>query len=154
MGARQEERKFAAWLAKEHRNVHLLLDDEISINGVNFFGGTMWTDFSGGDELAMKSAQQQMNDFSLIRTAEGKTLEPADTIGYHEAFRKKLRAWFAKDMSGPRAVITHHSPVLNPKTGHQKSPYMFAFNSLDMTDIIKEHQPDLWIYGVLICCWE
>ena len=24
---------------------------------------------------------------------------------------------------------------------------MFAFNSLDMTDIIKKHQPDLWVYG-------
>ena len=143
----EEERKFVAWLANEHENVRLLLDDEVSIDGVNFFGGTMWTDFAGGDELAMESAQQQMNDFRLIKTAEGKTLEPADTIGYHEAFLKKLKAWLAKDISGPRVVVTHHSPALNPKTRYGQSPCMFAFNSLDMTDIIKKHQPDLWIYG-------
>lgn len=143
----EEERKFAAWLAKEHPNVHLLLDDEISIDGVNFFGGTMWTDFAGGDEMAMNSAQRQMNDFRLIRTLEGNPLEPADTIIYHETFSTKLKAWFAKDVPGPRVVITHHSPVLNPTTRYAESPYMYAFNALDMMDDIKDHQPDLWIYG-------
>lgn len=143
----EEEKKFTAWLAEDHPNVHLLLNNEISIGGVNFFGGTMWTDFAGGDEMAMNSAQRQMNDFRLIKTAEGKTLGPSDTIIYHETFLKKLKTWLAKDMSGPRVIITHHSPVLNPNTRYKESPYMYAFNSLDMTDIIRKHRPDLWIYG-------
>ena len=143
----KEEQKFAAWLAKEHENVHLLLDDEIIIDGVNFFGGTMWTNFAGSDKRALETAQRQMNDFRLIKTPEGKTLEPADTISYHESFTRKLDAWFAKSLSGPRVVFSHHSPVINPKTQYGASLLMPAFNSLEMEAIIKEHQPDLWVYG-------
>ncbi len=143
----EKEQKFASWLAKEHENVHLLRDDETTIDGVNFFGGTMWTNFAGDDKRAMETAQRQMNDFRLIKTPEGKTLEPSDTIAYHDIFKKKLKAWFAKDMSGSRVVISHHAPVINPKTQYGASPLMPAFNSLDMADIIKEHQLDLWVYG-------
>ncbi|HEV2989916.1 MAG TPA: hypothetical protein VG759_15840 [Candidatus Angelobacter sp.] len=37
--------------------MELLLDEEAGLGGVNFFGGTMWTGFNGGDALAMKIAQ-------------------------------------------------------------------------------------------------
>ena len=45
--------KFKKWLADNHPNVTLLLDEETSINGVHFFGGTMWTDFYKTDKHAM-----------------------------------------------------------------------------------------------------
>ena len=48
----------------------LLLDEEVSIEGVNFFGGTMWTDFNGGDLRAMETARSQMNDYRLIYNPE------------------------------------------------------------------------------------
>ncbi len=57
-------------------NVTLLQDEAISIGGVHFFGGSMWTDFSGGDQRAMLTAQQQMNDYRYIMTAKGKLLRP------------------------------------------------------------------------------
>ena len=43
----------------------LLLDEEVSIEGVNFFGGTMWTDFNGGD---------------LRRTVGPSAQDPAETF--------------------------------------------------------------------------
>jgi Calcineurin-like phosphoesterase len=61
----EEDERFRAWLKAKHPHVKLLLDEEVSIGGVNFFGGTMWTDFNGGDERAMETAQDQMNDFRL-----------------------------------------------------------------------------------------
>ena len=45
----EENRKFRAWLAAHRPQVKLLLDEEISIDGVHFFGGTMWTDFDTGN---------------------------------------------------------------------------------------------------------
>jgi hypothetical protein len=44
----EEDNRFKAWLEDRHPHVKLLLDGGVSIGGVNFFGGTMWTDFNGG----------------------------------------------------------------------------------------------------------
>ncbi len=138
---------FKQWLAEHHSNVTLLQDEAVSIGGVHFFGGSMWTDFSGGDQRAMVTAQQQMNDYRYIMAAKGKLLRPEDTVRMHEAFAEKLLAWLETDLTGPRMVITHHAPVVNPETRYGNSPLMPAFNSLDMVAIIEKYQPALWVYG-------
>ncbi len=142
-----ENTKFVQWLAQEHPNVLFLQDEAVTIDGVHFFGGTMWTDFQQGSQQAMVTAQMQMNDFKLIVTDEGQRLMPSDTIDMHEAFTKKLKNWFAKKLTGPRIVVTHHAPVINPKTIYANSPLSPAFNSLDMVALIEKHQPSLWVYG-------
>ena len=124
-----------------------LRDESISIDGVHFFGGTMWTNFNGGNAEAMRTAQMQMNDFRLIRKADHSPLLPSDTISLHDHYVQKLLAWFDEDLAGPRVVVSHHAPVINPRTQYMGSPLMPAFNSLDMQAIIEKHQLDLWIYG-------
>ena len=138
---------FTAWLKEENPHVHFLQDEEVTIDGVNFFGGTMWTDFSGCNQQAMIVAQQQMNDFRYIISNGGLPIKPIETVNLHEVFVKKLIAWFEKDLSGSRVVITHHAPVINPNTQYRNSPLAPAFNSLDMMGIIQKYQPRLWIYG-------
>lgn len=122
-------------------------DEEISINGVNFFGGPMWTDFANQNPTAMESAQRGMNDFRLIMTDDNKPLTPADTVMLHKGFVERLIRWFEKPLEGPRIVISHHAPVINPHTKYSGSNLQPAFNSLDMIEIIKEYQPTLWVYG-------
>lgn len=143
----EEETNFKAWLVDKYSNVNLLLDEEISIDGIHFFGGTMWTDFNKADPISMMTAQHQMNDFRLIRNADGTPLRPEDTIERHNAFKEKLLTWFEKDLKGPRVVISHNAPVLNPNTKFRGSPLMPAFNSLDMVEVIEKYQPTLWVYG-------
>src|SRR6202158_3107264 len=65
----EEDNRFKAWLEDRHPHVKLLLDEEVSIGGVNFFGGTMWTGFNGGDFPGMAPAPPQMNAYRLIYTA-------------------------------------------------------------------------------------
>lgn len=143
----EEDSTFSEWLKSNHPNVHFLRDESISIDGVYFFGGTMWTHFNGGDLKAMDAAHCQMNDFRLIKKSDGSSLLPSDTLGLHDHYVEKLLAWFERGLTGPRVVISHHAPVINPKTQYMGSPLMPAFNSLDMQDIIEKYQPDLWIYG-------
>jgi Icc-related predicted phosphoesterase len=143
----QENEDFKTWLAANHPNVTFLLDEDISINGVHFFGGTMWTDFMNENPLAMNAAQHQMNDFRLIRNSDNSPLRPIDTLKLHKNFVERLLNWFAKDIDGQRVVISHHAPVINPNTQFKGSPIMPAFNSLDMLKIIEEYQPALWVYG-------
>jgi len=57
--------------------VKLLHDEEVSIGGVNFFGGTMWTDFNGGDLHAMETARSQMNDYRLICNPDENAFHPS-----------------------------------------------------------------------------
>ncbi len=46
-----------------------------------------------------------------------------------------------------RVVITHHAPLINPVTKYTDSQLTYAFNSIDMMEIIDEYQPALWVYG-------
>jgi len=143
----EEENAFKNWLAANHPNVTFLCDEAISMDGVHFFGGTMWTDFNVGDLQAMAIAQHQMNDFRLIKNSDFSPFEPSDTLKLHEHYVKKLLKWFQSDLVGSRVVISHHAPVINPCTKFMGSSLSPAFNSLDMLDIIEEYQPALWIYG-------
>lgn len=74
-------------------------------------------------------------------------LLPSDTISFHDQYVQKLLAWFNEDLAGPCVVVSHHAPVINPRTQYMGNTLMPAFNSLDMQAIIEKHQPDLWIYG-------
>ena len=142
-----EDRDFKAWLASKHPQVQLLLDEEVSIDGVNFFGGTMWTDFNGRDVRAMEIAQDEISDFRLICNPDQTSFRPSDAVALHENFTSKLLNWFGKNLTGPRVVITHNAPVINSNTKHRGSPFMPAFSSLDMVEVIERHQPALWVYG-------
>ena len=142
-----EEEKFTGWLASNHPQVNLLRDEAVSIGGVNFFGGTLWTDFRGGDRGAMEAARSQINDFRLIRNPEGTVFRPVDAVALHMNFVSKLLKWFGQDLAGPRVVITHNAPVINPNTKFKDSSLMPAFNSLDMIEVIENRQPALWVYG-------
>jgi predicted phosphodiesterase len=143
----QEHANFQTWLRDSHPNVRFLLDQEIHLDGVTFFGGTMWTNFNGSNRRAMDTARHEMSDFRLIRNADQTTFLPQDSVVLHNAFAARLEEWLAKDLSGPRVVITHHAPVVNPRTKYAGSALMPAFNSLDMLPVIERGGIDLWIYG-------
>jgi hypothetical protein len=130
--------------------VKLLLDEEVSIGGVNFFGGTMGTDFNGGDLRAMETVRPQMNDYRLIYNSDETPFTPADSIALHKNFASKLLNWFGKNLSGPRVVISHNAAVINPNSKYKGGPLTPAF--LDMVEIIRTHQPALWVYGHIPEC--
>lgn len=143
----EREQAFAEWLDSNHPHVCFLRNESVSINGVHFFGGTMWTHFNAGDSLAMEIAQYRMSDFTMIKKEQGLSLSPRDTIELHKAYAAKLESWFAQELDGARVVISHHAPVTNPQTQYADSPLAPAFISLDMCDVIERYQPELWIYG-------
>lgn len=134
-------------LAESNPNVRFLHDEAVEIGGAQFFGGTMWTWFDNQDRAAMAAAQWYMNDYRLITDDDGSALSPERTVVMHEEFMAKLLAWFDNGVALPRVVITHHAPVLNPKTKYKKSVLVPAYVSLDMAEIIKKYQPALVIHG-------
>lgn len=156
------ERGIAA--AKEHPGVHLLLDSSVVIDGVRFVGGSLWTDYAlgaasepgeGRDRdiaYAMRNAADMLNDHKVIRRLDipdGSRLEwmPVDARQAHQRTRAYLESVLAEGFDGPTVVVTHHAPTpLSVHPRYKDSPLNPAFAS-DLSDMIWQFQPDLWVHG-------
>ena len=137
--------QFREWLRNELPQVSFLLNEHICIDGVNFFGGGMWTDFKAGNAASMEYASRHMNDFKYIY--DNGAFTPEKSIVHHHEFIKALVAWFERSFTGPHVVITHHAPVENQQSKHLNSKLQPAFIAYDMLDIINKYAPELWVYG-------
>ena len=51
------------------RNLHFLEKESVTIDGVTFIGGTLWTDMNKEDDLTMFHVQRRMNDFQIVRNS-------------------------------------------------------------------------------------
>jgi predicted phosphodiesterase len=117
------------FLFLEYSNITLLEKTGVFINGVRFFGGTMWTDLS--DPIEAHVARKGMNDYYLVENTSRKiayrakneddqmfmkyrsgTLLPADTTEDHFEFIKALEEDMAFHNEMNYVVVTHHSPSL------------------------------------------
>ncbi len=140
------EENFIGFLTIYHPNVIMLRDEGVTIDGVHFFGGTMWTDFNNSDPISMMTAHRNMNDYHLIHNGTAK-LNPSLTTIFHREYIRKLTNWFEEDLSGHRVVISHHAPVDNPNSTHYISELKPAYVSTDIEPLIVKYKPALWIYG-------
>lgn len=142
-----ELQDFTDWAENTLPNIQVLNNESTVIDDVHFFGGTMWTNFKGGDPESIRQAELQMNDFKLIRNEYGAPLSAQDTISLHEDYFKKLKVWLESSQNSKRVIISHHAPVNNPNTQYADSELRPAFVASDMLPLIEKYQPELWVYG-------
>ncbi|MET4442834.1 Icc-related predicted phosphoesterase [Bradyrhizobium sp. GM2.2] len=141
--------------ASRGTNVHFLDADAVPvIDGVRFLGCTLWTDyrFDARDQAQGIRAGMQLNDHRLIRTSDGaefpRPFTPAEAYRRHVAERRWLTDRLAEEHDGPTVVVTHHAP--HPGSLHERYADDGAVNGAfisDLSDIIAEHQPSLWVHG-------
>ena len=141
----KNEAQFRDWLAAKLPQVYFLRDESITIDGANFFGGTMWTDYKSGDRASMRHATLAMNDYRYIY--DNGIFTPEDSIMLHQGFCVALEQWFDQKLPGPHVVITHHAPIRNPKPQYLASPLEPVFIAYNMEHYIEKYEPALWIYG-------
>ena len=122
-------------------HVHFLNGESVVIEGVRFVGATLWSDFDGEDPLVMEECRDKINDF---RQVEGITVTKI-----LELFRKE-REWIDSELStpfdGPTVAVTHYAPSPQSNSVFQGSLLGGAFVT-DLEDMIRKHQPELWIHG-------
>lgn len=126
-------------------NFHYLQNESLHINGVDFFGGTMFTDFFlYGDVFASREyAERGIADFMWI-SKNGKRWTTADHTAEHEVFSNKLQS-FLKEEHSKRVVISHFVPSMvcaDPQfDGSLLNPYF-------ITEMDKYMGWDgLWLFG-------
>ncbi len=129
-------------------NIHFLENDKVTIDGVSFLGCTLWTDFNlyGSQQLALASASSIMNDYIQISQKNGKIVSdllPEFVLDQH----KQSIDFLNKNINPGDVVITHHAPHINSTNGRYSGQYRNLFYASDLSNLILEKNPQLWIHG-------
>lgn len=131
--------------------VHLLHNSSVTIDGVRFLGGTLWTDYrlTGNKPLAMWDAQQTMNDHKKIRTGTYSKAMPRHMEVEHSKTRMFLSEALEMPFDGPTVVVTHHAPSGISIPARYKEPVTSHLNAAYASSL--EHlmgpQVALWVHG-------
>ena len=134
----------------EDSRITVLENDNIEIDGFRIFGCTLWTDMDlfGNHQLASIAASEVMNDYRLIGLSQTyRKFSPKDSRAWHFRSIRKLEEFFKEGIPERSIVVTHHAPSarsIHDKFRNDAVTPAFASN---MDDIIKKHQPLLWIHG-------
>jgi len=157
----REEALEAMRTAARRLGIHLLEEDAVVVDGVEFVGCTVWTDYRLHERPGrpvsmsaldtMQGARRLMLDYRCIdvrdpSSASGtRRFEPEDSVVLHERSRAWLAATLARPPSGRRVVVTHHLPSWHSvKPGYVAAPSNPAFAS-DLDALLSG--ADLWIHG-------
>lgn len=127
-------------------DVHFLENDSVVVDGVEFLGTTLWTDFAyfGVNQIrqAMNEARRYMMDYKAI-----KGCTPEETWDRH---RKSL-AWLEQELKRDvdpksRVVVTHHYPHRRSTAAQFRSDLCTAAFGSHLPEHLFE-RAGLWIHG-------
>lgn len=106
--------------------VTVLENSAVVIDGVRFFGSTLWSNFEGRSDTSMNGVRRRMGEYFFVKTrgrdADGsETLtkfRPEDALRAFETSLQSLQDCLTDKPDLPTVVITHHAPSrqgINPR---------------------------------------
>ena len=133
---------------QEFDDLHFLDDDKIEIGGVNFIGGTLWTNINKNNPASVEYLKSSMNDFNCIGH-KNRILHPTDTGEFHSATLNYFKE--SIDHTKTNVIISHHAPSYRSVSSRFRGSLLnpgFASN-LDEEFYEGAFQEDvpLWIHG-------
>lgn len=143
-----------AALLRRHLPVTVLDNEAVEIDGVRFFGTTLWTDHDARNGASMEKIRRGMGEYFFAKTHNDASdkqlsltkLRPVHTLAAHDRALTALRCEACR--SRPMVVITHHAPSpqgLNPQ--HKGNGLDGAFAS-DLEEFIAGlSNVPVWIHG-------
>ena len=143
----------AALFARHLPGVTVLDSDHVEIDGVRFFGTTLWSDFEGRSEACMDAMRRRVGEFFFVkkraRDADGKEIlrkfQPEDLLAF-DASVSALRQCLASAAGKQIVVISHHPPSrqgLNPRHAGNGLDGVYAS---DLDEAIWEGAHN-WVHG-------
>ncbi|OIQ77546.1 3',5'-cyclic adenosine monophosphate phosphodiesterase CpdA [mine drainage metagenome] len=135
-------------------NIHVLDNDQVTIDGVRFLGTTLWTDFMHGTDdeqrsRAMQEAQRFMRDFSIIRVDDPvpRLFTPVDAAALCRADAQWLENRLAEPHAGPTVVITHHAPSRQSIHSRFAGSLLNGCFVSDLQHLVDGQRVQLWVHG-------
>jgi len=136
-------------LNSQRPNFICLFNESIHVKGVEFFGGTMFTDFDN-NPLAELEARKGINDFSYIYLDDERSSRYWTTEAHKDEHRKfcdKLSYWLKRCTDEQkRVVISHFCPhplAIHPT--YRDSGLINDYFTADMNNYMG--WPGLWLFG-------
>jgi len=137
-------------------NIHLLEKSTWQYQDYLFIGGTLWTDFNGGDPMTTSHAKFAMSDFKVTRNSGVPFYKfiPEHALEDHRQMKQYIRTVIDRrreqgERSDRVIVVGHHSPSrLSTHERYQHDHYMNGCYSSNMDDFILD-RPEicLWTHG-------
>ena len=130
--------------------VHYFECDVLELEGYKFCGCTMWTDFNN-DPLVAWDAKRFINDFQRIVDDSEAHYTKLRTESVQKRHQQSVN-WLNSVVDHSTIVVTHmapHEQSVHPRfKGDQLSHYYYV----DMSRLICNNQPQLWIHGHMHNC--
>ena len=155
-GIFEEENERLRGLSKRYPNFHFLNNSNTKIDGVDFFGGTMYTDFGlYGEDLKKEGEAMSLRGINDFYSTRRMSLDPInnmtrmwstkDHIQEHEKFRRELKHWINHTEGGKRVVVSHFVP--SPQAVHPrwKDSLLNTYFTCNMEQFMGWE--GLWLYG-------
>jgi Icc-related predicted phosphoesterase len=133
-------------------NIHILEKDILTIDGINFLGCTLWTNFElfGDPRIAGFECQQVMTDFKKIRLSpKFSKLRSIDVAAIH----RQSISWLSDELERldkqTNIVITHHAPSQKSLPEEHKENVISSAYASNLEHLIQKYNPKYWIHGHL-----
>ena len=136
----------------EGTNVKILEKESVTLDGVNFMGCTLWTDFElfGDPRLTGYQCQQVMTDFKKIRLSpKYSKLRSIDVASIHRQSLDWLKEKLEMYRGMTNVVITHHGPSVRSLPGDKEGDVVSAAYVSNLESVITSYNPNVWVHGHL-----
>ena len=131
----------------DRHNIHLmdieLGTDNLTIDGVTFWGSTLWTDLAQGDWFAKTQVNKNFSDFYVIKNDSNfasRNWHVDDTIDINRRTREAIN-WNAD------VIITHHCPIMIDNPRFPLSPTTYGFHNTGLEEQIVDCKAKYWVFG-------
>ena len=159
-------------VVSEFSNIHFLDKEWRIINGILFYGGTLWTDMNNEDPKTLREMAYCMNDYRGVRNSAKKVqyrvpsmdennpdgwtfkerdanFQPEDSVVDHRSFLKGLDEALVLHPNLPTVVVGHHAP--SKASTHPRYKSEVTMNGAYSTNldnfILDRRQIKLWTHG-------
>lgn len=126
-------------------NVFLLENSTITLDGVVFAGGTLWTDYGSRNPISMMEASHYMNDYRLTRVGrEYHKMKPSDCLTIFDKTKKTIFN------SKADVVVTHMAPShasVDCKYRNERDALSNTWYYSELSNSILDSKIRLWIHG-------
>ncbi|TAV50228.1 hypothetical protein ELI30_18860 [Rhizobium leguminosarum] len=138
-------------------NLKILMGSSINLDGVDFFGDTLWTDFSllGDLKGSMRAAGERLRDYREIRASRQpfKRFNPSSARKLHLESRDRIEDFLSRKRGKCTVMITHFAPSAFSLPAGWETDAIAPSLASNLERLIVEFQPTVWIHGhVHSCC--
>ncbi len=143
-------------LRASFHGVTVLDNETVDIDGVRFFGATLWSDFEGRSQACMDHIRRSVGEFLLVKKrcadVNGETalkkFQPEDALQEFDRSLAALRQSRDDGFTGQMVVITHHAPSFKGLNALHKGNGLDGAFASDLDEQIAElSNVPYWVHG-------